>query len=379
MAHLQNFQQHCKIYYEKSLSIGESRGGADESTEKSEVVLDAFEHHVRYSLSENNVLMDSNGNNSISSPSLTQNEDSIIIVAEQRDFLNSIRVKKHSDELKTCGLYIEYNDDISKIKYLPQHILTEYSKVKDGERRNAHETKMKERSDIFIRHLQESILNDSRHYYSFSKFMGEYDVTTQSYLTYVRSCIRTFVMKYQQNIGSHSLLAGMKKLIEKQMEMDEVICLWKFNSAVITESSLFLFTNNDVKGKNESLTLPSYLNDAINLLTSFLVYCGEKTDVESNDTNEKENEESFVSFHVHPFISNSFLRQMYLELPSSLDARPTGSFYSNEKFDANDHDKEVTTNSEETKLLVRSNFVGQLDESYFVKVIHWANSFCAVM
>ena len=377
MDHLETFQQHCKIYYQKSLSRGESKSNDDERTEKSKFVLDTFEHHIRYSL------LSSNNDNATSlvkgSPSATatmQNEESKL---EQKEFLTSARVKKYSDILKKCGLHIEYNDDLSRINYLPQHILIEYSNIKDTERRNAHQIQIKERKGTFLRHLQECIENGNETHQPFSKFMGEYDVTTQSYLKHVRSCVKTFVAKYQKNIGSHSLLAGMKKLIEKQIEMDEVICMWNFDSTIITESSLFLLSNDNVTGKGEQgYPASSYMIKSINVLMSFMVYCGKKRDVESHDTNENENTRSLVSFHVHPFISNAFLKQVHHELPSTLDAKPAGTFCSYDEIIAND--EALTNNSARVgRPLVRTNIVGQLDESYFVKAIQWAHSLCEIM
>ena len=356
MNHLQSFQHHCQIYYQKSLSISNHLKDAngkgnynDCSFEESKVVLDLFEHHIRYSPQppSSSVLLSN------------AKQEHIEITIEQKDMLLSAKVKKYSDVLKKCGLFIEYNDDPSKIKYLPQHVLGEYTRIKDKERRNAHVTKMKERNKIFFCYLQENIQNERLK--SLSKIIiDQYDVTTQNYLAYARSRIRDFVKKYQKNIGSHSLLAGMKNVIEKQIEMEDQICLWKFSSTVITESSLFLHMN----GENGN---SSYMKDCINVLTSFLVYCGEERDVETSAKNDG-SDESLVLFHIHPFISNAFLRHILCDIPSSLDSRPTGTFGC---FDHN--------NEEASQILVRSNCVGQLDESYLMKFVLWSKSFCEIM
>ncbi len=367
---LQSFRHHCKLYYEKSLSISENGDSNEQKNgqymEESKIVLDTFEHHIRYAHSNalllpstHDIIMNSSPTSNTASPANVQDE----LFLEQREFLLSARIRKHSNILKECGLYIEYNDDPSKIIYLPQHSLTEYAKVKDKERHSAHESKMKERRNMFCHYLQETIQNEKMNLSS--RFIGEYDVTMHSYLSHARSCMRNFVNNYQSNLGSHSLLAGMKKLIEKQIEMKEVICLWKFNSTVISESSLFLISNG------ESGQSP-YMIDSVNVLCSFLVYCGERRDIESNDaTTEKEIDDVCVTFHIHPFISNSFLRQMLYELPSNLDARPTGKFFSYDQMSIKDEE-------EKSKIQLRTNHIGQLDESYLMHFLHWSNAFCEI-
>jgi len=225
--------------------------------------------------------------------------------------------------------------------------------VKDEERRLAHIMKMKERREslhnLFMKHSGDSEATDSR-------FLGEFDVTTQKYLANVRYSVQKFVGQYKNNIGSHSLLAGIGKIIKEQIEMDDRICFWSFNSSVISESCF---------GNLQNQNRESYMVDAVSVLTSFLIYNPDH-DLEAND---EPDTEEFVTFHVHPMISNSFLKYILAEIPSSLDAKPTGLF----------HAEKSSSDEIGSHDMIRTNLAGQFDESMYLSILQWTNSFCEIL
>ncbi len=336
------FRKHCRLYYQTSLSISDNSnytctnsGSSEDKIQASRVVLDALEHQL--------------GN----APDTELSND-------HRDFLKSERAKKYENELRSSGLYIgieeigQYCSDdeqpVGKVKsyYKPQEILLEYSKVKDEERRLAHITKMKERREtlhnLFLKHSGDAKSTSTR-------FLGEFDVTTQKYLTHVCCRVQKFVCRYKNNIGSHSLLAGIGRIVKEQIKMNDEVCFWSFNSSVISESCFGSLQNQDGK---------SYMEDAVSVLTSFLIYNPEQ-DIEANDDGDTE---EFITFHVHPMISNSFLKYILAEIPSSLDAKPTGRCGSRES---------------SNQPLVRANLTGQFDESAYLSIVQWTKSFCEIL
>ena len=329
------FRNHCRLYFQKSLSNPDCciiNNYSDDDFQASKIVLDALEYQLG-------------------------NMKEIGLNSDHEDFLNSEIVKNHSAVLKSCRLFIECDaeDSYKEIRssypqtQQQQQLLIEYNTIKDEERRLAHLLKMRERRDLLRKLLKESQIQvDSN---TSENFVGEYDITTQRYLRHVRSRVQNFVSQYKSNIGTHSLLAGIRKIIEQQIDSGEQICLWKFNSMVISESQ---------SGE-------SYMRDTVSILTLFMIFNPDK-DVESKGMDEG-NYEDILHSYIHPVLSNSFLKYIMSEIPSHLDAKPTGTFH---------HDENIFL-CNKTRPLVRTNVLGQFDESLFNSVQDWSKSVCDIL
>lgn len=366
------FRQHCKLYYQKSLSTSwanenvteESHGGNNKNDlELSKLILDAYEHSLSC---KHNALHTENG--------ISNN-------VELNKFLNSQLAEKYMNEIQSCGLLLTSNNQDNhdykegkNSRYLPieQQQLIEYTTVKNEERRIAHVLQMKARSNILKSILQEvETLRTQTQSNNASTLIGEYDVTTQQYLTSTRTRIHNFVRQYKSNLGTHSLLGGMRALIETQIESGETICLWNFNASVISEAC---FGNNIEEGQGGD---DNYMKNAISTLCSFLIfYQDDYFDVESSHIkNRLEEEEETLKFYIHPLLSDIYLKSIMALFPSSLDAKPTGNIYVEGLSLGNKYERQDGDDN-----FVRKNVLGKRDEPIFsFSLQQWTNSFCDIL
>ena len=312
--HLKNFSSHAKLYYQRSLSINEKNDSIeDQELQACQVVLNALEHQL-----------------------INAHEEDMTI--DYKSFLSSDEVKQHSSQLKSCGLYIEIEGSpmnststTTTQVTLSHHVLVEYAKVRDEQRRNAHMKQMEERrlylEDLVQNKLKQrssssSANNNTTENSPMKLHAGgsEYAVSSQSYLKQVRSIAKNFCTKYKDNIGIHSFLAGIITMLEKQINAANHVILWTFNGSTLSEVS-----DPNLKQSGEE-----YMNDAVELLMSLMVYY---PNVDRAEEGKEKEYESMYSFHIHASISNPFLTYILSELPPlrKLDARPTGRF---EKMDA---------------------------------------------
>eukprot|EP00979_Chaetoceros_neogracilis_P014447 scaffold4640_cov283-Chaetoceros_neogracile.AAC.24 len=296
---IKNFSNHCMLYYEKSLSIHDSETTSDEDQEQlqaSKIILDALEHQI-----------------------INVHTDEITV--EYRKFLESKDVHHHSEHLKSCGLFAEESrfkpKQVSTISSsLTHQALAEYTKVRDLERRNAHQMQMTKRRI----YLEQRIKGKFMLHVSSPRIMGEHLVTSQAFLKHARGIITNFVRKYKSKVGSHSLLAGIAAMMKHQIEEDKTITLWTLNGSTLSEVN-FSSANPSQKHNGEV-----YMEDAIELLSSFMLHYPDEDEAEKGTSQKYE---SMYSFFIHGSISNSFLRYMLSDLPSSheLHAKPTGKLH----------------------------------------------------
>jgi hypothetical protein len=150
--------------------------------------------------------------------------------------------------------------------------------------------------------------------------MGEHLVTSQAFLKHARGIITNFARKYKSKVGSHSLLAGIAAMMKHQIEEDKTITLWTLNGSTLSEVN-FSSANPSQKHNGEV-----YMEDAIELLSSFMLHYPDQDEAEKGMSQKYE---SMYSFFIHGSISNSFLRYMLSDLPSSheLHAKPTGKLH----------------------------------------------------
>jgi hypothetical protein len=141
-------------------------------------------------------------------------------------------------------------------------------------------------------------------------------VTTQHDLKQMQQTLKTFVKKYASScVASHPLMAGLRCLIENQLEEPQCSIAWTFDAAVISEAVVA-----EHKGASDE-----YIQQAVTALTSCLVWIpNEENSKEDNDNNNSTS--SNILLAVDPSLSNRTLQQLLSVLPSfqALDARPTG-------------------------------------------------------
>mmetsp|Transcript_13859 Transcript_13859/g.20154 ORF Transcript_13859/g.20154 Transcript_13859/m.20154 type:complete len:231 (-) Transcript_13859:131-823(-) len=187
-------------------------------------------------------------------------------------------------------------------------------------------------------------------------------VTSHVYLTNMRGKIRYFLQTYKSHLGTHAFLAGMKKLIEKQSKEDNIVS-WTLNASTLSEVNFTSSSSLSSKIHHGE----DYMKDAVELLFSFVVPMSLENLSRAEEGKQKEFE-SLYSFHIHPAISNGYLKTLLAEFrKTNLDARPTGTFeilLSNLK-------------GKKKNFVVRSNISGDMDEH--ISFIDWSRLHCDIL
>jgi len=247
-----SFTEHCRIFYQHSLSLSVPDNGNDEDINTSREIMKVF-------------------NSLISS----QQQQQPLLIDETE--------KVHSEILK-CGLH-----------NITDNCAMELTKIRNEERRKAHELGMKQRCQEFHMILDETISSNERN-----------KVFTIKY-------VNSFVSAYKQNIGFHSIFAGMRIFLEAQIKNDKKVIYWDFDSATITESF------NNENGSKE------YFEKVASMFLSFLVRVEHKEG--DNDVNE-----NVLCWQVEPSLSKRKMRMFLNCLPFKRDlhAKPAGKLMQTE-------------------------------------------------
>lgn len=192
-----------------------------------------------------------------------------------------------------------------------------YTKVRDVERRSAHEHLMYERRSHFFELLEEKereiiepAFSPSSHGFLLNFQQWEIDGKK-------KHVVRKFSKAYSSKVGVHPWLAGLKKLFETQLENTDRVTKWEFDIASLTENC----SGDD-----------ALLHDALALITTFLV----REILEGS--NEEKRDEFFeaptTAWKIRENISINLMKKILSILPHSreLHAKPTGRvIVSNEK------------------------------------------------
>jgi len=152
----------------------------------------------------------------------------------------------------------------------------EYVKVRDQIRHVVHREAAMKRLDFLwnaIVHQEQITLRHLKNNSStVSSAMDENvdlqsrDVTRQWYITKIRAKLRNFVFKYKPLSGTHSFVAGLRTLIERQLDLhDDSLIVWTFRAVTLSECG---FRNDD--GSKQTIT--EYIQDSIDLLFAMLVH-----------------------------------------------------------------------------------------------------------
>jgi hypothetical protein len=184
-----------------------------------------------------------------------------------------------SEEIRRCGLH-------DRAVFLSNPALLEqYITIRNQQRSLVHHEQMRKRLTLFYQLLYE---------------------TEKCSTKLTEQILRNFVKNYYGNIGSHAFMAGLRTVLEKQIEKDshtaKLYCSsWTFAVAAITESCHA--SRGDI-----------FIKDVLTVLTGVF-------------TRMSEDGEAMISFLVSPSLSDEDLRRLVQCLPKlgRLNARPTGS------------------------------------------------------
>lgn len=351
--HFDEFRFYCRAFYEASI------GGGGEEERKNDK-----EHDGTTTYQRGKIVLDALDR-------FCMGNSGVAVVDKKEK-------KKNSDEksnfLRECGLCERGCYDVPTTEELDRYI-----QIRNEERSNAHKLRMKDRQVILLKTISRYEQNLHDDYDDDNNKIvaaegGEATRKRGQRLTRVdeirgiRDSIRQFVRSYGSAVGSHSFLAGIRRLCERQLKEssvnDDAVLRWTFDSSAITECHIlpsYQYTNNKTT---------TYLEDAVQILTSFLMRLPHAN--HEQDTIQ-------LSWQIHPALSNVNLRRIIADFPpsSNFHANPTGLIHlfhfddgSAKRRDGDAHKRISTHDVEqqqrtktETSALYRFNANGQMDES----------------
>ena len=369
---LERFSQHCESFYNSSLVISNSSTSLDKNSgyamtndrkvSQGKIVMEALDRIGSMRAAAENCCK--------SKPINIQKiaQKSLARLREEHDLVADC----NRDLFDDCGLLnVDLFIDPTSKNAINDSIYEQYTQTRDEIRRKSHKLAMLQRQASLYQLLSENEQAKSNSTTTASPRDESKSLTQLKHVKQAISTTEQFVRKYRGNIGCHSFLAGMYRLIHKQLhsKSNGDIVQWDFRGSVLTEAC---HTNCD--GDNEA-----YARDAAKLLFTFLIWI-KRNDVEGgkcsnvkgdvfaySDMNQAlDDTEPILSFQVDQYISNNNLRRILSVLPNpkELDARPTGSI---NVFDFN-------AASSNENMLVRMNIDGRLDEAW-----PWWNQLCNLL
>ncbi len=305
-------------------------------------------------------------------------------------------VAQHPHTFMECGLLdIDRFIDSSGTNESSYLLLQQYTKLRDVIRRHAHQNAMLHRQNSLLDLLSLSAASASANADNSTRTARVAEVNN---VHRTLSIIRKFVYKYRSNIGSHSFLAGLHRLVELQLRPKSspanacrssndpfYIVRWRFNGSVLTEACRpNNYGKNNMKDENDDGNDLAYTHDAIEVLFSFLIRIVDDIDIESgqvgstvpiideaddnmgfDDSSTKEllSSELILSFEIDKHISNNTLQRIFAILPDPkcLDARATGQVEVVEDASSSVDEMGVTRNQH---LVPRQNVNGEEDEQW---------------
>lgn len=273
---LERFRQHCELFYQYSLNTSNSNDNGK----------------LNYNIDVNASREVLNVFNSLHSGQKGHVESNF-----------------YESELKKCGLGCNMSSEE----------LLELSKISNEERKKAHEQGMQERYKLF-----DKILN-------YTNRSGEDDAANES-MNNCENCIKKFVLQYKRHIGVHPILAGMRYLLETQIENDKKMILWKFNSAAITESSFGADSNNVTKNE--------FLHNTASVLQSFLFRVVEEEKEDNFNDSDGKRKELLLCWKVKSSLNRRKMKRLLCFIPQRRDlhARPTGELFVTDMVRVSDKD-----------------------------------------
>jgi len=391
---LRRFSRHCRVFYDSSLILhpsDSSLSSLQEEKKADENPLDV--NHMKKRAADGKIVLESLDRiiaiRSIAVTIEQQQQQQQKIIGGLQNSIDTLRqehtliIERHHDVLSECGLldidrFIEpscrpKNDDRANGEDdTAPCLLRKYTETRDAMRRRAHKVSMLQRQNSLFELLDDSITAETG-----SPTSSEPDMTRVENVQRNLSLIQIFVQKYQTNIGAHSFLAGLYRIVHMQLHPKpngkksckdpSYVVQWKFRGSVLTEACCSCHGKNN---ENEYDEL-AYARQAIEVLFSFLIWVKDidmevgglivpidehEFDADSSNGGNKvgETKEPILSFEIDKHISNANLRRILAVLPDPkrLDARATGSV---EVLDSSGNDSGLSN---------RKNVDGQEDEPW---------------
>jgi|ERR1719343_81362 len=240
------FSDHCKTFFRHSLSMYDE--GSDEDVNTSKDIMNVFNSLV------------------------ANQQQQLPLCLDEKD--------ANYSELVKCG----FND-------MDDQTMIELMRIRNEERSKAHQDGMKQRCKELHK--------------IFEQVNASQEDNADQFIH-----VKDFTTSYKQNIGLHSLFAGMRNLLESQIKNEKQSIYWKFDSITITES----FDNTTISSKE-------YFKQVALMFQSFLVRVEDEQEADNNDANG-----NMLCWKVNPSLIKRRMRKFLNCLPNKddLHARPTG-------------------------------------------------------
>lgn len=312
---LRQFSQYCHIFYSNSLSVKSITNQTKNPP-----------HQIKKSLDFSSSTHDLETRSKTDENSIVETSKAVLqafeIICASRKSLPHCGDQSHYAAIAQCGLLDpDFLADIGREKGTSSR-LSSYSKARDEERCKVHEYLMKERKHHFMALLEQKTQEENSTDETVALESGPISMMKQwERENQIKSMAREFSNKYKSRIGVHPFLAGLRRLLESQMQHTQQMVYWSFDTAVITE--------NCTHG-NDAL-----MQDALSLLVTFLQYTTSKPmqeDQDEYDKNKYGNDSSNITSNMIHWeckapISISLLNRILNVLPkwNALDAKPTGT------------------------------------------------------
>jgi hypothetical protein len=349
------YRQRCRTFYRQSTSIIEdddeddNKDDADDNKnpppKDNRVVLEAVDCLILQQQQQQQ------HNSSV-------DEDAYVI------FWYSLSAKQR-DVLEQCGLPTAVSS--SSTKRTESLSLEQLVTIRTEERQLAHQVTMQERLEVLHSIWNELLLTQQQQLQL--QQHGTTTSTTRHQVLLIQQTLRQFVHDYHSSsVACHSLLAGMRHCLERQLDQAQHVCvMWTLDAAVITEAMV-------AKPQGGS---SRYLRHALQALLSFLVglpttaTCSKTSDINNNN-----NIQRVLQLVVNPSWSDRTLTHILqvLPRPHELQARPTGTFQVPLPQPIDDGDNDIlttplrmtttttTTTTTPPQIIVRTNVEGESDE-----------------
>lgn len=346
---IQKFGLHCQSFYHSSLlmsnfstfldqdknvgyaMLGDSVQDIEEKVSRGRIVVEALDRIGAMHAILQNIHV-------LSSAEIRDTAEKSLAKLRQA---HDMAAECHRDLFKECGLL-----DIDKLVqpersplFGSQGVTGDYHRyiqMRDAIRRRSHKFAMLQRRSTLFQLLSEC--EKAQSYDESMSYERALSFTKTNHIKLVISTLEDFVRKYRSNIGSHSLLAGLHRVILLQLHPSDkaqsssdpsYVVQWNFLGSVLTEAC-----HSNGNGDTQA-----YARDATKVLFSFLSWI-KTNDVERGDVSilngdyfddslhpSLDDEEFLLSFQINKYLSNANLRRILSVLPNPkvLDARATGS------------------------------------------------------
>mmetsp|Transcript_9587 Transcript_9587/g.20766 ORF Transcript_9587/g.20766 Transcript_9587/m.20766 type:complete len:434 (+) Transcript_9587:570-1871(+) len=410
---LHKFGQHCQVFYDSSLILRSSNTSLSSMQEEKKADENAtHDNDIKKKQAEDGKIALETLDRISAICSLVvsitsqqqgqQPQQAQTITSQLQESLASLRqehaliVEHHNDLLLECGLsnvdqFVMEEPSCSSENSKHQ----KYIQMRDAMRRRAHKISMQHRQNSFFELLSEwnnTTTDDDTEPSSKSADTELPRMTQLENIQHTLSTIRKFVGKYQSNIGSHSFLAGLYRIVDLQLNpksggssargstknsSSKYVIRWKFRGSVLTEACRSCHGRGNENVDDEL----AYARDAIQVLFSFLIWVkdidvegGEYIikpmeendlglDIDNSRLEERSSVEPILSFEIEKYISNANLRRILAVLPNPkrLDARATGSV---EELDSSLSVPKIVNGANESDVISRKNIDGHRDEQW---------------